>query len=130
MFSTEDCKFCKKFNGKYKLAAAKMKGLVKFGIVNLSEESNGPIARRFGIKDIPTVNIFEYGLKMKRKSKTYEYMGKREWKALVVYATNLYDLSSKERDMIEIHELTKQGVWDRECQLEQYCVVVSLPHIS
>ena len=95
MFSTKDCKHCKKFNGKYKLAANKMKNLVKFGIINLSEEENAPLARRFDVKNIPTTLIFEYGLKMKRKSKAYEYTGKREWKAVVTYATNLYEQSTK-----------------------------------
>jgi hypothetical protein len=49
------------------------------------------LARRFDITGIPTTMIFEYGLKMKRKSKAYEYQGKREWKAVVTYATNLYE---------------------------------------
>jgi hypothetical protein len=38
MFSTKDCKHCKKFTGKFKLAASKMGGLVKFGMVNLDVE--------------------------------------------------------------------------------------------
>ena len=91
MFSTNDCKHCKKVKGKFKLAASKMDGLVKFGEVDLDKVENGPLGRRFGIKGVPTINIFEYGLKKKRKSKTYEYQGKREWKALVTYATNLYE---------------------------------------
>ena len=74
-----------------------MKGLVKFGIVDLNNVDNSPIARRFDITGIPTIIIFEYGLKMKRKSKSYEYQGKREWKAVVTYATNLYEQSAKER---------------------------------
>jgi len=36
MFSTNDCKHCKKSKGKFKLAASKMSGLVKFGEVDLS----------------------------------------------------------------------------------------------
>jgi thioredoxin-like negative regulator of GroEL len=91
MFSTKDCKHCTKVKGKFKLAASKMDGLVKFGEIDLSNESNGPLGRRFDIKGIPTINIFEYGLKNKRKSKTYEYTAKKEWKTLVTYATNLYE---------------------------------------
>ena len=68
-----------------------MYGLTKFGEVNLSDNANGPLGRRFDIKGIPTVLIFEYGLSNKRKSKAYEYIGKREWKNLVTYATNLYE---------------------------------------
>ena len=73
MFSTNDCKHCAKVKGKFKLAASKMGGMVKFGEVDLSKNDNGPLGRRFDIEGIPTINIFEYGLKMKRKSRMYEY---------------------------------------------------------
>ena len=130
MFSTVDCKHCKAVKGKFKLAASKMKGIVKFGEVNLSESNNGPLGRRFNIEGIPTINIFEYGLKNKRKSKMYEYTAKREWKDLVLYATNLYEQSTKHRDLVEIHELNKQAKFDRECLDEMYCVLVTLPNIA
>tara|TARA_B110001450_G_C17644672_1_gene490684 strand:- start:1504 stop:2037 length:534 start_codon:yes stop_codon:yes gene_type:complete len=129
MFSTVDCKHCKAVKGKFKLAASKMSGIVKFGEVNLSEQSNTPLGRRFNIEGIPTINIFEYGLKMKRKSKMYEYTAKREWKTMVEYATNLYEQSAKTRDLVEIHELNKQSKFDRECLDEMYCVMVMLPPI-
>lgn len=130
MFSTVDCKHCKKAKGKFKLAASKMDGLVKFGEVDLSDSNNGPLGRRFEIKGIPTINIFEYGLKNKRKSKMYEYTAKREWKTIVTYATNLYEASEKDRGLVEVHELNKQAKWDRECLDNMYCVIVILPHIS
>ena len=41
MFTTVDCKHCKKVKGKFKLAASKMNGLVKFGEVDLSVNENG-----------------------------------------------------------------------------------------
>jgi len=93
MFSTIDCKHCKKSKGKFKLAASKMSGLVKFGEVNLSDNENGPLGRRFDIEGIPTIYIFDFGLKNKRKSKMVEYGGKNEWKGYVTYATNLYEQS-------------------------------------
>jgi len=130
MFTTTDCKHCKKIKGKFKLAASKMDGLVKFGEVDLSNNDNGPLGRRFEIKGIPTINIFEYGLKNKRKSKMYEYGGKNEWKSIVTFATNLYEQSNKDRKLTEIHELNKQAKWDRECLENMYCVIVMLPHIS
>ena len=58
MFSTVDCKHCKKSKGKFKLAASKMDGIVKFGEVNLSDNDNGPLGRRFGITGVPTIIIF------------------------------------------------------------------------
>jgi hypothetical protein len=129
MFSTLDCKHCKAVKGKFKLAANKMNGIVKFGEVDLSNNANGPLGRRFNIEGIPHIMIAEYGLKNKRKSKMYEYVGKREWKALVTYATNLYEQSENKRDLVEIHELNKQAKFDRECLDEFYCVLVMLPNI-
>lgn len=106
-----------------------MDGIVKFGEVDLSINDNGPLARRFNIEGIPHIMIAEYGLKNKRKSKMYEYTSKREWKSLVTYATNLYEQSAKNRDLVEIHELNKQSKFDRECLDEMYCVMVMLPNI-
>lgn len=88
------------------------------------------MGRRFDITGIPTINIFEYGLKNKRKSKMYEYPAKLEWKNLVEYSTNLYEASEGSRDLVEVHELNKQGKWDRHCLENNYCVVVMLPHIK
>lgn len=130
MFSTVDCKHCKKAKGKFKLAASKMSGLVKFGEVNLSENENGPLGRRFNIKEIPTIIVFQYGLKNKRKSKALEYQGKNEWKEYVQEATNQYEKSAELRGHIEVHELNKQSKWDAECLDEMYCVIVMLPHIA
>jgi hypothetical protein len=86
-----------------------MDGIVKFGEIDLSINANGPLGRRFNIDGIPHIMIAEYGLKNKRKSKMYEYTGKRE--------------------LMEIHELNKQAKFDRECQDEMYCVMVMLPNI-
>jgi len=106
-----------------------MDGIVKSGEIDLSINANGPLGRRFNIDGIPHIMIAEYGLKNKRKSKMYEYTAKREWKAIVTYATNLYEQSASKRELMEIHELNKQAKFDRECQDEMYCVMVMLPNI-
>jgi thioredoxin-like negative regulator of GroEL len=85
-FMTSDCEHCVKLEPKFKKAAYVMKDRVKFGYVNLEDAQSQALARRFKITGIPTIVIFDYGYKNKRKSKMIEYEGKREWKDIIVYA--------------------------------------------
>ena len=89
-YMTKDCHHCVKLEPKFKKAAWVMKDRVKFGYVDLDEPQAQVLARRFKIDGIPTIVIFDYGYKNKRKSKMIEYQGEREWKNLVTYAQNMF----------------------------------------
>ena len=89
-YMTKDCHHCVKLEPKFKKAAWVMKDRVKFGYVDLDDPQAQVLARRFKIDGIPTIVIFDYGYKNKRKSKMIEYQGEREWKNLVTYAQNMF----------------------------------------
>jgi len=73
------CGHCKQLTPAWKEAAQQMHGLVNFGAVNADEQSNQPLASKYGIQGFPTIKIFS-------KGKVSDYQGARSAQALTSHA--------------------------------------------
>ena len=95
------CGHCKKLEPEWKAAAAKLKGVVKFGKVNADEASNKDLASRFSVNGFPTIKYFKHGKKSDSKAKTYT--GAREESSIVELGYKLADKSNITPDILEVY---------------------------
>ena len=70
IFHASWCGHCKALEPEYEQAAKTLKGQVKLGKVDATEEQ--ALAQRYGVKGYPTVKVFDYGLG-KSDSKARDY---------------------------------------------------------
>jgi protein disulfide-isomerase A6 len=80
------CGHCKKLEPEWNEAASKLKGSVKFGKVDATE--NGALAQKYGVKGYPTIKYWNYG-SGKSASNVKDYQGARDAAGIVQYANNL-----------------------------------------
>ena len=68
------CGHCKSLEAHWDTAARKMKGVVKFGAINVDAEENKSIGSKYAIQGFPTIKIFG----LNKKTAPTDYEGKRE----------------------------------------------------
>jgi len=73
------CGHCKQLHPEYVKAAKQLSGTVLVAAVDASDESNGPLAQRFGVQGFPTIKVFV-------GSKAIDYQGERSGKAIAKFA--------------------------------------------
>jgi protein disulfide-isomerase A6 len=100
------CGHCKALEPEYKVAAAKLKGQVKLGKVDATQEE--ALAARFGVRGYPTIKVFDYG-EGKSDSKAYDYPGQRTAQDIINFASDLAERADIEPD---VHELVSQKIYD------------------
>lgn len=95
------CGHCQHLAPQYKIAANKLKGLVKVVSVNCDEDANKPICGQMGIQGFPTIKVFHPTSvdptgKAFTKQKISDYQGARTAKAIVDFAlSKLLNIVSK-----------------------------------
>jgi len=68
------CGHCKSLEPHWDTAARKMKGVVRFGAIDVDAEENKSIGGKYGISGFPTIKIFG----LNKKSAPTDYQGGRE----------------------------------------------------
>jgi len=116
------CGHCKKLEPEWNEAASAMKGKVKFGKVDATEQKK--LGSRFQIQGYPTIKYWEYGKgKSDRSAKAYE--SGRTASDIQNFAAQL--LSSADIQP-EVTEITNHEVFNNECT-SGVCLVAFLPNI-
>lgn len=116
------CGHCKKLQPEWEEAASALRGQVKFGKVDATEEKM--LANRFQVQGYPTIKYWEYG-KGKSDSKGLPYNGGREASDLKQFAQNLLENTDIEP---EVYELKSHKVFEDECT-SGVCIISFLPNI-
>ena len=116
------CGHCKKLEPEWNEAASKLKGKVRFGKVDATE--NEALAQRFQVKGYPTIVYWNYG--DKHASNYTPYQGPREAAGIISFASDLLDKADIQPD---VFELVSQKKYDAECQGQIICVLTFLPNI-
>ncbi len=117
------CGHCKALEPEWNAAATAMKGKVKFGKVDATE--NEQLARRFGVQGYPTIKYFDYGNKASA-SDAKPYEGGRDATAIKAFVGDLLNKADIEPDIWEIYS---QKVYDDQCKGTVICVITFLPNI-
>jgi len=73
------CGHCKSLEPHWDTAARKMKGVVRFGAIDVDAEENKPIGGKYGITGFPSLKIFG----LNKKTKPTDYQGGREAEPIV-----------------------------------------------
>lgn len=117
------CGHCKSLEPEYDQASKNLKGQVRLGKVDATQEPQ--LGQRFGVEGYPTIKVFDYGMG-KSDSKAYPYDGERTATAITDFGAKLAEKADIEPD---VHELIKQSVFDTECKGPVICIVSFLPNI-
>ena len=117
------CGHCKALEPEWNKAASTMKQKVKFGKVDATVHGN--LAQRYGVQGYPSIFYWEYGVPKSESSKL-TYNMKREAPEIIGFANNLL---TKADIPPELHELTKQSIYDKECEGTVICVFAFVPNI-
>ncbi|KAF4653858.1 hypothetical protein FOL47_010271 [Perkinsus chesapeaki] len=112
------CGHCKALAPHWTAAATQMKGKVKFGKVDATEEQS--LAQRFNVQGFPTVKLFPAG----KKSDTLavDYQDARDTSSIVQFAEKYYTFAK------EATQLLNQEDFEENCK-NNVCVIAFLPHI-
>jgi len=84
------CGHCKNLAPHYAKAADKLKGMVTFGVVDCTEESD--LCQEYGIQGYPTLKVFEIDSDTPK-----DYQGPREGKGIAKYAKKLLNAAKVTR---------------------------------
>ncbi|KAF4665880.1 hypothetical protein FOL46_003427 [Perkinsus olseni] len=112
------CGHCKALAPHWTAAATQMKGRVKFGKVDATEEQS--LAQRFGVQGFPTIKLFPAG--KKSDGLAVDYQEQRETSSLVQFAEKYYSYAK------EATQLLNQEDFEENCK-NHVCVIAFLPHI-
>lgn len=112
------CGHCKKLAPEWAEAATSLKGQVKLGKVDATEEKS--LASKYGINGYPTIKIFTPGNKSPE-----DYSGGRDASSIVRSALNKLDTAGKP---LTIPQLTSHSDLLKNCE-SNVCVITFLPHI-
>ncbi|EER02313.1 protein disulfide-isomerase A6 precursor, putative [Perkinsus marinus ATCC 50983] len=112
------CGHCKALAPHWTAAATKMKGRVKFGKVDATEEQS--LAQRFGVQGFPTIKLFPGG--KKSDGLAVDYQEQRETSSIVEFAEKYLSYA------IEATQLLSQDDFEDNCN-SRVCVIAILPHI-
>ncbi len=116
------CGHCKKLAPEWEQAATQLKGQVKVGKVDATEEQQ--LAQQYGISGYPTIKYWEYGAG-KKKSNVKDYQSGRTASDIVNFAQKLL----KDADIEpEVHELLSHKLFEEHCT-DGACVLSFLPNL-
>lgn len=117
------CGHCKALEPEWNEVATRFKGKVKFAKVDATTENQ--LSNRFDIQSYPTILYWNYG-EGKQAMNYGKYEQARDAAAISTFANNLLDKADIQP---EVHQLTRQSVYDNECKGMVICVMTFLPNI-
>ena len=87
------CGHCQKLAPEWEKAAKALKGVVKFGAVDLADEKNKALGSKYKVEGFPTIKIFTFN----KKSPPADYRGERAAKPIATEAMNKVTAGVKNR---------------------------------
>ncbi|XP_075219462.1 protein disulfide-isomerase A6 homolog CaBP1 [Lycorma delicatula] len=116
------CGHCKNLAPHWAQAATELKGKVKLGALDATENSRK--AGEYGVQGYPTIKYFPPG--KKDKSSAEEYTGGRTGSDIVNWAL---EKLAENVPAPEIKQIVNNGILKEACEEHPLCVVSVLPHI-
>jgi len=87
----KDCPTCEAFIEEFTKAQKEIKQIVKFGIIDLTEEENEDLAKKYHVEKFPDVRVFAAGKKSDDSDAAEDYTKEKTAEALVKFARNQVD---------------------------------------
>jgi protein disulfide-isomerase A6 len=102
------CGHCQRLEPEWNSAATKLKGEVKVGKVDATQE--GGIASRFGVNGYPTIKFFPPGAKSDSSAENYE--GARDASAIADWAL---EKRNSMKPLAKVEQLVNQDIFEEAC---------------